>query len=318
MERKNKYIYAGIRTILAVFLLCTASCTERSLEMRPEPVPIHLYTGIRTRAAMDAFDATSVCIACGTATGSYTECWEGIATDDEIVLTPVRYYPQDGGKLYLRSFYPPAPLNEDGTLTYTLTGEEDLMIASEQRGSLDDPFTADESKTLMHRHLLSKLSFRLQLYATGSGQYKVHTLHLNGLAQQATLSLLTEELRCGGATSSVTVYDAATDAGGGISFEGGVAELPGYVLVQPGAGFTIDMRLVVDDKPENDLIYTDLPIHFESGTGEEGVAYTVSVDIPDPSTSEPEEIKATATVTIWENGSSGSGELVPDGNKNPE
>ena len=318
MEQGNKHIYPRIGTVLTVLSFLLVSCTERSLEMRPEPVPIRLYTGIRTRAAVDAFNDTPVCIACGTSAGSYTECWEGTATDGEIALTPVRYYPQDGGRLYLRSFYPPAPLGEDGTLTYTLTGEEDLMVTSEQNGSLDEPFATDDSKMLIHRHLLTKLGFRLKLEVANPGQYSIRTLHLNGLTQQVKLSLLTEELECGDVTASVTVYDAFLDDSGGIPFENGVAELPGYVLVQPGAEFTIYLRLAVDEEPGNDLVYEDLPIIFEGGLGEGGIAYTVSVNIPATSSPDPKEVKATATVSSWEDGSSGSGELVPDKNKNQE
>lgn len=312
MEQRNKNRYSLISSVLTVLLLLAlASCTERTLEMRPDPVSIRLYTGIQTRAAVDDFKSTPVCVACGTSPGSYTECWDGIATDNEIVLSPVRYYPQDGSKLYLRSFYPPAPLNEDGTLTYTLTGDEDLMIASEQSGCLDDPFSTDESKTLLHRHLLTKLSFRLKLDVSVPGQYSVRALHLKGLAQEVILSLSTEKLSCGEAAIPVIVYDVTADATGGIPFENGVAELPGYVLVQPEADFTIQLQLGVDDKPENDYVYEDLPIRFEGGAGEAGVAYEVAVDIPNPNIPDPKEITATATVSTWEQGSSGSGEIKP-------
>lgn len=106
MKGKMRYIYnAG----LLLLLLCS-SCTERTLETRPDPVPIRLYTGIRTRAAVDAFDATPVCIACGSSSGVYAQVWDGVATAGEIVLTPVRYYPEDGSSLYLRGYYPPVPL----------------------------------------------------------------------------------------------------------------------------------------------------------------------------------------------------------------
>lgn len=76
MKGKMRYIYnAG----LLLLLLCS-SCTERTLETRPDPVPIRLYTGIRTRAAVDAFDATPVCIACGSSSGVYAQVWDGVAT----------------------------------------------------------------------------------------------------------------------------------------------------------------------------------------------------------------------------------------------
>lgn len=302
------------RTIHLILILWVSvlafSCTERTLEERPapEPVVIRLYTGIRTRSAVDAFESTPVCIACGTSTSAYAECWDGVATAGEIVLTPVRYYPLDGSPLYLRSFYPQAPLAADGTLTYTLTGEEDLMVTSEQFGSQDAPFEESEEKTLVHRHLLTKLSFRLKLNVPDADKYSIRSLSLNGLSQKVTLSLLTEELSCSEATVSVTMF-TATGHTACFPFENGVASLPGHVLVQPDAEFTIDLRLAVDDNPEHDFVYTDLPIRFEGGTGEGGAAYTVSVDIPDPTVSDPQAITVTATVIPWDSGSGGSGEI---------
>lgn len=123
------------------------SCTERSLEPRPEPepVPIRLFTGIRTRATVDVFGDTPVCVAYGVRTGQYDGSWDGIATDNEIRLMPERYYPSDGSALYLRGYYPPAPLTADGRLTYRLTGEEDLMLTGEQSGSLSAPFGESDS-----------------------------------------------------------------------------------------------------------------------------------------------------------------------------
>lgn len=311
MEQKNKFIYIRMACLLPFLFALQTSCTERSLEVRPEPVSIHLYTGIQTRAAVDVFDGTPVGVAYGTASGSYTQCWNGVATNNEITLTPVRYYPQDGSPVYLRSFYPPAPMSADGTLNYTLTGEEDLMMTSEQSATQDEPFTADAVKVLIHRHLLTKLSFRLKLDASNPDLYRIRTLQLNGLTQQVTLSLLTEELKCGELTIPVVLYDGSTD-GSSFPFEEGVAELPGYILVQPEADFTLNLRLAVDDVPANDLVYEKLPIHFDGGTGEGGIAYTVSVDIPDPVSPKPAEINVTATITSWQGGDSGSGELQPD------
>ena len=316
-QRQKQFIYIGRAYFLPLLLLLPAlltACTERSLEVRPEPVPIRLYTGIQTRISIDNFKETPVCVAYGTAPGGYIQCWDGIATNNEITLTPVRYYPQDGSRIYLRSFYPPAPMSADGTLNYTLTGEEDLMMTVEQSATQDEPFTADSEKILTHRHLLTKLSFRLKLNVSNPDLYSVRSLQLNGLTQQVTLSLLTGELNCGELKIPVMIYDGATD-GSSFPFKEGVAELPGYVLVQPGAEFTLNLRLAVDDKPANDLIYTELPIHFDGGTGEGGIAYTVSVDIPDPVSPDPVEVSVTATVTSWKDGDSGSGEINTDKGK---
>lgn len=144
------------------------SCTERSLEPRPEPepVPIRLFTGIRTRATVDVFGDTPVCVAYGVRTGQYDGSWDGIATDNEIRLMPERYYPSDGSALYLRGYYPPAPLTADGRLTYRLTGEEDLMLTGEQNGSLSAPFGESDSQSLLYRALADATD----LYTHGRGR----------------------------------------------------------------------------------------------------------------------------------------------------
>ena len=189
---KPKYMIKAV----ALIGFCFCSCTERTLEPRPEvePVPIRLYTGIRTRALVSVFGETSVGIAYGSRTGEYNGAWDGVATDNEIRLTPERYYPADGSALFLRGYYPPAPLAVDGSLTYRLTGEEDLMLTGEQSGSLSSLFGPAEEQSLMYRHLLTRLSFALTIEAEDTEGLRVRELHLNGLAGEVSLSLATELL----------------------------------------------------------------------------------------------------------------------------
>ncbi|MCS2568026.1 hypothetical protein NXX16_15370 [Bacteroides fragilis] len=70
------------------------------------------------------------------------------------------------------------------------------------------------------------------------------------------------------------------------------------------------MVLSVDDDRTHDREYRALPVRFEGGEGEGGTAYTVRVELPDPVIPDPVEIVAVATVGRWQEGDSGSGELV--------
>ena len=257
--------------VVALIGFCFCSCTERTLEPRPEvePVPIRLYTGIRTRALVSTFGETSVGIAYGSRTGEYDGAWDGVATDNEIRLTPERYYPADGSALFLRGYYPPAPLEADGSLTYRLTGEEDLMLTGEQSGSLSSPFGPAEEQSLMYCHLLTRLSFALTIEAENTEGFRIRELHLNGLAGEVSLSLATELLTAADETVSVPIY-TVEEGGDGLGFTDGKLSLPGYVLVQPSATFTLDLTLAVDDDRTHDRVYRELPIRFEGGGGRRG------------------------------------------------
>lgn len=300
-------------------------------------VPIRLYTGIRTRALVDVFDGTPVAIAVGTTSGQYADSWHGTASAGEIVLTPQRYYPADGSALFLRGYYPVAPL-QNGAVQYTLTGQEDLMLSVEQDGALERRFDA-VATPLTYSHLLSQLNFTLKLKNAPSG-YKVRSVTLNGLASTATVNLATGVIEPSGDAGPVVVY--ADDGTGGFPIVNGVVTLPGYVLVQPEATLTLDLVLSVDGNPAHDLSFKDLPVHLDGGSIEGGNAYDVTINLevtppapgpdvdpddpvnpdkpvnpdnpnpptpPEPPVEDAYAITVTATVTSWKAGDSGSAEM---------
>lgn len=290
-------------------------------------VPIHLYTAIRTRTLVDEFRDTPVNIAAGTASGQYTESWDGMATAGEIVLNPQRYYPADGSPVYLRGYYPAAPL-ENGEVDYILTGKEDLMLSVEQNGSLNDRFTATATPLTYH-HLLAQLNFKLTLKGV-TDQYHIRSVKLNGLAARARVSLISGTVEPVGQSAPIVIY---TDPGtGGFPIVDGSVMLPGYVLVQPEAELSLDLVLNVDGNPANDKIFNNLPVKFTEGGSEGGSAYEVEISLevpdnpddpdvpvppvpddpdnpdvpgPDPSPETPIQVTVTAKITTWGDGDSG-------------
>lgn len=291
---------------------------DLSLEVSPA-IPIRLYTGIQTRAAVDAFDSTPVSIAVGTSTGDYPEHWTATATGGDITLNPERYYPTDGSTLFIRSYYPSVP-HVNGEVHYDLTGQEDLMMTDEQRGSLTQRFDATATP-LIHKHLLTQLSFKLVI-ANAPDNYRVRAVALNGLATSAKVSLSEGKVIPTGDPTSLAIYTASGT--GGIPLAGGTADIPGFILVQPEATFTIDLILAVDDNPANDLVLNNVPVTIDGGGGESGNAYQieVSLDLPDnplepddpyvpdePDPMEAYKVRIKATVIPWKQGNSGSADL---------
>lgn len=240
MNRKRIHILF----LLVLLLLCTA-CTERTLEMRQERVPIHLYTSILTRAAVGDFNNTPVRIAYGSTSGNFTEYWDGVATDDEIVLTPKRYYPEDGSTVYLCSYHPLVPLGGNGVLTYELTGSEDLMTASEISGSLTAPFTRTPSKVLSHNHLLTLLKFKACKRNTGGVAGRIYSIRVNEALTSITLSLVSGEAAFSNpAGLSLTPHAGAETPGVEIPANGSTVAV-GELLVPPftlADGYTLNVE----------------------------------------------------------------------------
>ena len=292
MKTNTRHIIYGI---LAILPFTNISCTERALESRPAAV--RLYTDILARTAVDKFDDTPVCIARATSPGVYAECWDGIAANGEITLVPARYYPADGTSLCLRGYYPPAPIGDGGVVTYTLTGKEDLMASEECTGSRDDPFSPETGKNMIFKHLLAKLSFIVEVKGDFPPGFRLRELSLEGLASSARVTLRDGTLVCEGNAVPVPLYSVPENEEG-LLFDGGSVNIPGTLLVQPGAEFTMDIMLSADSDREHDLAYPGCPVEFEEGEVEGGKAYRVKIVLPSP---DPEiQPRITVTVIPWE------------------
>lgn len=273
-------------------------------------IPIRLYTSIETRAAVDAFEGHPVGVAAGKTPGKYTELWEGVANGNIIKLEPERYYPTDGSSLYLVGFYPPAPL-VNGQVEYTFTGQEDLMLTTEQSGSLTNRFH-QEKTPLTYKHLLSYLTFDLHVESKKKN-FAVRQVTLSGLAQKVTVSLTKGEAIFLNPSQKVMIYNAGED--GLLPIEDGKVSLPGYIFVQPQAQLTLNLILAVDDNPANDKVFSNLPVTFSGEGSEGGTAYQIVIEVdpdkPDnPDIPElPSSATVTATVTPWPKGNDGNASI---------
>ncbi|MCD7848899.1 MAG: fimbrillin family protein [Parabacteroides sp.] len=247
----------------------------------PDPpitaVPIRLNTRIMSRAIVDNFDSTALCIAKGNVEGQYDELWNAIATNTDIHFVPERYYPTDSSAVYLTGYYPQAPMN-GGFAEFDLDGQTDVMAADGKSGSLTDTFEGGE-KQFLFRHLLALLKITVSLAADRPETYYLKSLGLNGSSEAARLDLTSGELLFGTETPKLVLYDAGTADGVEIS---AASAFKGNLLVQPRTELTVDLVLSKDGDPDHDLVYTGLPVHF-TGDGSEGnVAYNIDIIIGSP------------------------------------
>lgn len=245
----------------------------------PEPtlVPIELYTGLLSRAAIDKFDGTPVGIAMGSSSEEIDEQWEATASGQKLSLSSVYYYPTDSSAVYLWGFYPRTTLS-GSKADYRLSGKEDILYAKMQSGSLSAPFT-DKEKQITFRHLLAQLQISVETGKEFQGKYRLKHLALKGSSTNVTLNLLEGDVEFGGAPMQVIVYTASESPG--IEIEAG-CDLPlGHILVQPGAELVMDIVLAKDGDAEHDIILEDIDVKFEGGEAESGLSYELPVRLPD-------------------------------------
>ena len=104
MKRKDA-IYT-MQGYFFAFLLCS-SCTGVQLGRVPILFPSD-FMWASALAAVDAFDASPVCIRLRFFIRLFAQVWDGVPLPVKSLLTPVRYYPEDGSSLSLRGYYPPS------------------------------------------------------------------------------------------------------------------------------------------------------------------------------------------------------------------
>lgn len=208
--------------------------------------------------------------------GRYEAIWPAvIGKEGTADFTVPRYYPSDNSALYLRGFYPAAALDEN-TLSFSLTGCEDICVSQEREGRLTDMFWRQE-KSFTFSHLLTQLVFSLQTnYETDSCH--LQTLSVSGTRLQATLPPGGDTLTFGGLPSEIVGYELAEGADTLWLPAGETVSLPRCVLVEPGVALSLNVTLTEKGKT---FECGPLPIVFHETDGRSvaGTSYRVTVTV---------------------------------------
>ena len=189
MKRQRIYL------LLFPALLLVSGCSD-SEQSEPEQVPIELHAQgdatVETKADADqaitkAFGTT---VFASMRSGDYTGLtspanvkeWKidtEVQTNGTVPLSENPTYPENGDWLYLIAVAPKASSysGNDGKVTYTLTGQTDLMYASQISGNRWNGsrfVNTDGSGTpLTYKHLLTQLTFKAMKKVTGGLTVKV-------------------------------------------------------------------------------------------------------------------------------------------------
>lgn len=269
---------------------CSAPTTEES------PVEIKLSAGIfdiSTRAPVNSGQSITAKFVASAATGDYsTNLWSATgsfttSTDasNPFSFTPQQYYPTNGSTVYIKGYYPVGNLSGN-TVTFSETdGSNDVMITAEASGSK----ATSGALGFTFSHLLTQLQFTFKAGAgfptTGK---KVTSISIKNQQTPASLNINTGAITYNPAGSGFTLtgsYDISADPGTTATV---------YPMVKSGA------TSVVLDIIADGVTYTGVTVPLTTETGK---AHNITL------TFTPKEITATAIITAWITGGTGSASI---------
>lgn len=162
----------------------------------------------------------------------------GVIWRTEGGATAAPVYPRYGDYLYLVAYAPVQSSPTDGTVAYTLTGQEDLLYVKELQGNKRDGnrFSGNtqsaSDKPLVFNHLLTRLSFKARKKQADGLTVKITKVTVNGAQTQATVPLATgEPLFATPADGSMGL--SLIPAGGGVDVAGTSDVEVGNLMLPP-------------------------------------------------------------------------------------
>lgn len=290
MTCKRLYCFFSFCCLLLLMAGCSQEPSSQGLvplELRVRETALSQATG--RSLPEQAFPAT---VALTTAEDDYSGLSgsnEGVrdiavATDGTVSWQSPAYYPPDGSWLWLVAFSPKAtPVS--GEVTYTLTGNEDLLYAPQLRGNRWDGerFSGNTDsaadRPLAFRHLLSRLQFLACKAGTDGVAVKIKKITVKEAQSSATLTLATGQVVFGGTAGlSLTLSGEGTE----------VATIDpvalGNLIVPPltigASGYTLDVETSVGT-------YSDVPVQFPDFSSgpllQAGLSHKVTLTLSDHS-----------------------------------
>ena len=303
-----------------LLLLLLAGCTEREEEA---PVPVRLTAQSTALSAESPGRAAGVIspggafsptfIASMTAGDFAAAAWSDdarVGTDGAVTFADKHYYPANGGRVYLVGVHPHAAPTE-GSVTYTLDGNTDVMYAAPLYGSKWDSnrFAGNTQsgydKPFVFTHLLTQLQVTAKKAAAGGLPFHITGITVKGI--NSTLSVvLAEGTPAFSNPADVEIPEEAihknTEITGG---ETGPVSIANLLLPPSEAGtFTFDIETSAGT-------FRDVAVSLDNKESDEGskgfqagYAHQVILTIHDS------ELGVTVSIAQWEPATGGDIDLV--------
>ncbi|WP_288208138.1 fimbrillin family protein [uncultured Parabacteroides sp.] len=161
----------SIAATLAAMTACTSEGDPIDEGTKDTPVEIKLNAGvmeITSKAAIEKGKGFTAKVIASATTKDYSSpLWTKtnagnitVADGGNVTFSPEQYYPADGSTIYMIGIAPqPENAISNGTVNYTITGDEDIMFAEEISGKKKED--TPTSKELQFKHLLTQLKIQV-------------------------------------------------------------------------------------------------------------------------------------------------------------
>lgn len=284
--------------IIAAFIAATVAtgCTEdRNLEGPDNsPVEIKLNAGVfgmQIKAPVNTTDLITAGFAATLTDGNYTPgAWNTTASfaastsaSATFSFTAKQYYPVTGVPIYIKGFYPAGTVSGN-TVTFSgIAGTNDVMITSQASGTK----LTVAPLAFTFKHLLTQLQFNF-VAGTGYDPTGKTVTSVVIKSQKTPLTLNLNDSTMTYATGDVSIsgtYAISTGAG---------TQAADHPMVKSGEAVVLSVTT------SDGTTYPDATISLTTLTG---YAHLITL------TFTPKEITATAIVTAWLTGGTGSSSL---------
>lgn len=279
--------------VLALLALSMASCSNENEPANgsDELVEVKLNASVfnvATKAIVNKGDAFDAQVFKSETTGTYSDAGQGVtfATDGTTTLTSAWYYPVDADKsLYLMGYSPKTGtgiVNTSGTVTFTIDGDMDVMVAAEVSGNRDT-----QVGEMAFAHQLSQIQFEVAKSANVTEtDMTITSITVKDVSPEVKL-VMPATVTYEGTAKDLTVKGTSPSA----ALTATAVEC-GYIMVPPAATYTVD---IVTNKGT----FSDVTINPSTGEFVKASAHVITL------TFDAQEASVTGSVGEWINGTDG-------------
>lgn len=308
-----------LASLLTAFLGGCSSMEEPVTENKGEAIRLTAGIGQTTRAVIDAGYANSLDVsfaridnpAAGSTwkTPSVDAVRTGGTGNTSVTFNPEQNYLTEDGQSSLIGYYPRKAL-DSGTanpvsVSYTITGDEDIMATEIQTGALNKKFSA-----FTFQHLLTQLQFKCTGSADAIKKWTgITSLTVKNVSTGLKLSLDKTDgatlTATGAADQSLTVKNCPTV----VSLSTEQNPKTGYLMLFPTANMgteNVPIRLEVRATYESSLKTLSIDVKNITGGVKSGESHLITLTF-----TEDGRISAEAGIAEWQPGSGGSSVVTP-------